>query len=177
MSNPTICTIEGCQLLRKWNGLCSTHYRRKNGIKSAYIKKEEIPQSQTKCSFEDCERFCSAKNLCMTHYVQMKRNGVLKPIGFYEGKKKYLGKVVSYNSYGYPSIQINKKNKAIHRFVMEQKLGRLLLPGENVHHINGVRDDNRPENLELWLVKQPRGQRVEDLVAWAQEILDLYGNK
>ena len=37
-----------------------------------------------------------------------------------------------------------------HRLVMEQTLGRYLLPGEVVHHLNHVRDDNRPENLELF---------------------------
>jgi site-specific DNA-cytosine methylase len=37
------------------------------------------------------------------------------------------------------------------------------------------RDDNRPENLELWASRQPRGQRVTDLVAWAKEILEIYG--
>lgn len=39
---------------------------------------------------------------------------------------------------------------------------------------NGIRDDNRPENLELWTKSQPAGQRVVDLVAWAKEILDKY---
>jgi hypothetical protein len=57
---------------------------------------------------------------------------------------------------------------------MEQMLGRKLLSGENVHHRNGVRCDNRPENLELWTRWQPSGQRVEDKVKWAIELLMLY---
>lgn len=73
--------------------------------------------------------------------------------------------------------RLNSKGHILeHIAVMETKIGRRLRPGENVHHLNGVKDDNRPENLELWVTKQPLGQRPADLVAHAKEILALYGD-
>lgn len=70
-----------------------------------------------------------------------------------------------------------------HRYQMERLLGRSLLPGETAHHRNGDRSDNavtgelvefRSGNLELWSTAQPKGQRVEDKVEWAVELLKLY---
>ena len=78
---------------------------------------------------------------------------------------------------GYKIFQTNGKTQGEHRRVMEEIIGRPLLPSESVHHKNGKRDDNRPANLELWSSSHPAGQRVTDLVAWAKEILSLYSRK
>lgn len=61
-----------------------------------------------------------------------------------------------------------------HRLVMSEMIGRPLLPNENVHHKNGLRQDNRPANLELWVKTQPQGARALDLLVWAREILAMY---
>jgi hypothetical protein len=54
---------------------------------------------------------------------------------------------------GYRRITVGPPGSGLvvleHRYVFERALGRKLLPGQTVHHINGIRSDNRLENLQL----------------------------
>lgn len=92
------------------------------------------------------------------------------------------GRVVSSDGYvqvyvapNDPLVERNGAGRAAeHRVVMARHLGRRLYPDETVHHKNGIRDDNRIENLELWVKRQPYGQRVEDRIEDAVALLRRY---
>lgn len=98
--------------------------------------------------------------------------GVWKNLsGYWSGKDNPQwrgGRMVDGSGYiriivpGHHSVTKTKPYVLEHRYVMEQMLGRSLLKGENVHHKNGIKSDNRPENLELWKEHQPKGQRAHE---------------
>lgn len=91
-----------------------------------------------------------------------------------KGKKHVTkkGYVVIYQK-NHPNAQ---KNGSLfeHVIIMSKFLGRPLRKGENVHHKNGIRDDNRLENLELWCKPQPKGTRILDQYEYCQQFVKIY---
>lgn len=77
---------------------------------------------------------------------------------------KHLPNGNKLNGAGYELTKVDGKWLFVHRIVMERKLGRPLLKHESVHHKNGIRHDNREENLELWVGAIRYGQRAKDVL-------------
>lgn len=166
------CIVDGCDRDSRTRKMCKMHAERaRKGQPVGGPPKREFSRDGL-CSVDGCRRAYYGKGLCAFHYDR-KRRGIPFDAPLRTGRIKDRKGYVMLRVKDHPSAY-GGKYVLEHRLVMEQVLGRLLLPGENVHHINGVRDDNRPENLELWITSQPSGQRVEDVVAWAREILRRY---
>ena len=167
---PKECEREGCQLPVSGAGLCARHYSAafRSGHRAGGRKARV-------CEVDGCDGPVRSRNYCESHYNKWRRRGTPTP----EPRPMPAKKKSTRDGYVYlhapdSPMRNNKGYVAEHRLVMAERLGRPLVKCENVHHINGVKDDNRPANLELWNTYQPAGQRVPDKVAWAEEILRLY---
>lgn len=172
-----LCDYADCSAPILAKGYCGKHYKRftRYGDAGAVRGRNRKP-----CSYDDCSNLSKARGYCQKHYQRLRKYGdpgvtTTTPHG--EGKPyTSIGGYVTLppgRVKGHPNA---RKNGSMfeHVFVMSEILGRPLLPHENVHHKNGDRADNSPENLELWSRSQPPGQRVEDKVLWAKEILTTY---
>lgn len=172
---PERCTIDDCHRATHSKGLCRTHRKReeRHGDPLPDVPVAELVWPET-CAVRTCDAAVTARSLCEDHYISCLRGespAGVEPRGTPEGG--------GWLTHGYVGVPVPAKLQPLvgdssvteHRLVMAVKLGRPLTSDDVVHHRNGDRRDNRPGNLELWSVYHPKGQRVEDKVAYAVEIL------
>ena len=190
-SSKLLCKVEDCGNISASSStlLCNMHqHRERLGLPlvnptCTFVKcgtqvqrfRTRCAEHESSCNFVECDRpRYQRQQWCTMHHSRKFRTGELgelAPIERYRGEWKK-----NKQGYIYRGKKSTKGMEFQHRVVMEEHLGRPLLPEENVHHINGVRDDNRIENLELWSTSQPPGQRVVDKLAWAKELIEFYTN-
>jgi hypothetical protein len=176
------CRIEGCSDHAHGHGLCDFHctrFRKHGDPLGGGPKRILDGASSGACAVDGCSNEAMARHLCAKHYSSLRKFG--DPLGAkpQDGRSKvwhirkggYVVKFDRSNPYTHPISGIVFQ----HRQVMGEMIGRPLRENESVHHKNGDRSDNRRSNLELWSRGQPAGQRVEDQVKWAREILKEYG--
>lgn len=157
-------------------GYCHGHYQRL--LRNGAVGEEPLRKPGRLCSVADCLRPHQSRGFCAAHYKRVLATGDPQP-------DKPIREVAGngYMNHGYWIVGVPRElrylvggapNVGEHRLVMARHIGRALRPDEVVHHRNGKRTDNRIENLELWTTAHPKGQRVEDLVAFGVEMLARY---
>lgn len=165
--------FSGCRQMNTKRG----YFRDDNGVWWHYSKRQRIKCVEVPCM--TCGRLIPRRPIELKRFrFSICNRPECKPKGALRGKQ-WKGGVMTTKA-GYVQRRCPKHPRARnsyvfeHILVMEKHLGRHLLLHETVHHKNGIRNDNRLCNLELWSKHHPAGQRIEDKVTWAKEILNLY---
>ena len=173
----TPCAVASCERRAVTRGWCHGHYLRVLRTGDVGADRPLRRATALVCSVPDCHRSAHARGLCQSHARRARQGDDTfdRPVRTTTGD--------GWVSHGYYCLRVpeelrwltgGRPAEAEHRLVMALRLGRPLETDEVVHHRNGDRLDNDPDNLELWTTAQPKGQRVSDRVEHALRLLARY---
>lgn len=175
------CANEGCDLTVQARGLCRLHYERAHRDRSVPAH-ERLYAKRTSdvCVVDGCDKASTAsKGMCPMHYYRQRVHGHHGPA---EPSRRAKGSGTEHNGYRlkpcpprWASMATKQGLAMEHRIVMADKLGRALTRAETVHHKDGDRLNNSPDNLELWVGNHGSGQKLEDALAAARALLAAHG--
>lgn len=174
----TICAEQGRSEPVYAKGLCSLHYDRQLTGRRLRAPRVDRKAGVLQCSVTDadgtrCENKVRANGLCDMHNQRLRTTGSVGPARPLRAKRGE-GHL---NSRGYVEMQRNGVKRHQHLLVADEMLGEPVDTNRfEVHHKNGVRSDNRPENLEVVPIGHGAGQHFEDLVPFIVEhgLHDIY---
>lgn len=154
------CLVERCERPHFSGGYCRSHHARLYAGKSVStpLRLRRVYRNDESCSVDGCVEPPRLGGYCALHYHRARAGrelSLLKRPTPQRGRLRWINRsgyavvVVPGGTPGATTHSRYKTHMLEHRYVMQKWLGRSLLKTEQVHHRNGIRDENQIENLEL----------------------------